>query len=561
MSIADWIQFSLFFIILIVSAKPLGHYFEKAFEGRPHFLKRMLGGAEEFVYRILRVDSSESHHWTIYARDMLVFSAINTLITYALLRAQGHLPFNPQKFPGLPSDLAFNAAISFNSTTDWQPYSGESTMSYLSQVAALGFQCFIGASVGIAASIAMIRGLVSKTGKGIGNFWVDIVRCNLYILLPLSLVVAVILLSQGAIQNFASYHSVETLESARQVLPQGPAASQGAIKVLGGNGGGLFNANVVHPYENPTPLANFVLMLAMLLIPSGLVHFLGAQSGDRKHAWAIWGTMGILLVVGAWCTIYFESRGLPIYEQIGLSSHRNMEGKEARFGIFGSALMSEMNSASSAGAMNTLDSLTPMGGFVALLNIALGEIIFGGAGSGLYGMLTFVLLTVFIAGLLVGRTPEYLGKKLEGREIKFVTLAIIAPAFTILVLSGWAVVDPRGLSAIGSSGPHGFTEIFYAFVSATGNNGSSFGGLSANKPFYNILLGLAMFVGRFFTVIPMLAIAGSMSQKKIHPASESTFPTHGPLFVALLIACIILVGALTFFPAFTIGPFAEQLGV
>jgi K+-transporting ATPase ATPase A chain len=359
------------------------------------------------------------------------------------------------------------------------------------------------------------------------------------------------------IQSLHPYVAAQTLEGAKQLLPLGPGASQGAIKVLGGNGGGLFNADISHPYENPTALANFLLMLGMLLIPSGLVHLLGRRVGNRKHAWALWWVMGVLLIAGTLVTAYFEFRGNPAWRHWGVEAAANLEGKETRFGVFGSSLMAEVNSASSAGAMNTLDSFTPMGGLVALFNIALGEIIFGGAGAGLYSILTFVLLTVFIAGLLVGRTPEYLGKRVEGREIKYVTLAIIAPALSILAFSAWAVLDPRGLAAIGNSGPHGFTEIFYAFVSTTGNNGSSFGGLSANTPFYNVVTALAMFIGRFFTLIPMLAIAGSMAEKRIHPTSESTFPTEGPLFMALLCACILLVGALTFFPAFALGPLAE----
>ncbi len=559
MSGLDYGQLVLYVGILALTAKPLGLYLQKVFSGEKHCLIPVLGWLERLIYRLTNIDSEEDQSWSKYAVHLMVFSGVTCLFTYLILRIQNWLPLNPQHLGPLSPDLAFNTAISFTTNTNWQSYGGESTMSYFSQMVGLAFHNFISAAVGISVAVALIRALARRESKGIGNFWADMIRCNLYLLLPLSFVLAVVLMSQGMIQNFKSYADVVTLEGAKQVIALGPVASQVAIKMLGTNGGGFFNANAAHPYENPTALSNFLQMLAIFLIPSGLVYLLGSQTKQLKHGWSVWWAMTIVFVLGVLVCAHFEYQGNPALKNLGCASAANMEGKEVRFGIFNSALFATITTDASCGAVNAMhDSFTPLGGLVPLINIELGEIIFGGVGSGLYGMLIFIILTVFIAGLMVGRTPEYLGKKIEAREVKFVMLAVIAMAFCILGFSGWGVLDARGLAGLGNNGPHGFSEILYAFSSATGNNGSAFGGLSANTIFWNVTLAVAMFLGRFFVLIPMLAVAGSLGRKKIHPGGEGTFPTEGPLFIGLLIGVIILVGALTFFPALSLGPIVEH---
>ncbi|MFO1518075.1 MAG: potassium-transporting ATPase subunit KdpA [bacterium] len=561
----DAIQLLLFIGIIGVTAKPLGIYLDKVFSGESHFLKPILGPLERGIYRISGINPEEDQNWVTYTVHLLVFSFVGFLFTLLILYYQHKLPFagtlNPQGMAPLPFHLAFNTAASFVTNTNWQSYGGESTMSYLSQMAALTYQNFISAAVGILVAVALIRGIARKQGKGIGNFWTDLVRVNLYVLLPFCFLFAIFLMSQGMIQNFLPYIKAKTLEGADQLIAQGPVASQVAIKMFGTNGGGFFNANAAHPYENPTPLSNFVQMVSIFLIPSALVYQLGRMTKNTKHGWAVWWTMTIVFVAGVLLAAHFEYRGNPAFASAGLSSPANMEGKEVRFGVFNSSLFATITTDASCGAVNSMhDSFIPMGGFVPLTNILLGEIIFGGVGSGLYGMLLFVILTIFIAGLMIGRTPEYLGKKIEGREIKLVMVGVLLMALSILSFSAYAVISPSGLAGLNNQGPHGFSEIFYAFTSATGNNGSAFAGLTANTPFYNFTLAAAMIVGRFGMMIPVLALAGSLVSKKVHPTSETvSFPLHGWFFIALLIGIIVLVGALTFFPALVLGPIVEHL--
>jgi K+-transporting ATPase ATPase A chain len=561
MTFRDYFQIALYLGILLVTAKPLGIYIDKVLSDSPHFLKPVFGGIERGIYRLSGIDPSEDQTWRRYTFHLMMFSGVAFLFTLLILYFQHHLPLNPQGMGPIPFHLAFSTAMSFLTNTDWQSYGGESTMSYLSQMVALTFQNFASAGVGLAAAMALIRGISRKQGKGIGNFWTDFVRANLYILLPICFVYAIFLVSQGMIQNFLPYLQVKTLEGADQVIAQGPVASQIAIKMLGINGGGFFNANAAHPYENPTALSNFVQMVSIFLIPSALTYTFGRMTKNTKHGWAIWWTMAIVFLVGVFICAKAEYTGNPAYVSTGLSSAANMEGKEVRFGIFDSALFATITTDASCGAVNAMhDSFTPLGGFVPLTNILLGEIIYGGVGSGLYGMLLFVILTIFIAGLMIGRTPEYLGKKIEGREVKLVMVGILLMALSILSFSAWAVVSPMGVAGLNNQGPHGFSEMFYAYTSATGNNGSAFGGLTANTPFYDFTLAAAFFIGRFGMMIPVLALAGSLVGKKIHPTShEASFPLHGWFFIALLIGIILLVGALTFFPALTLGPIVEHL--
>jgi K+-transporting ATPase ATPase A chain len=559
MSPRDYLQLILFTGILALTAKPLGLYLDRVFEGGRTLLSPVLGPVERLLYRLIGVSPDEDQHWTKYSIHLLVFSAVSLAFTYAILRLQHQLPLNPAGQGVINPHLAFNTAMSFTTNTNWQFYTGESTMSYLSQMVALALHNFLSAAVGIAVAVALIRGLARKEAKGIGNFWTDLIRCNLYVLLPICVVYAVFLVSQGMIQNFLPYQDATTLEGAKQTIAMGPVASQIAIKMLGTNGGGFFNANAAHPYENPTALSNFIQMLSIFLIPSALVYLLGHKVRNTRHGWAVWIAMAIVFVSGALVAAHFEYQGNPVYSQLGCSSNANFEGKEARFGIFNSAFFATVTTDASCGAVNSMhDSFTPMGGFVPLVNIMLGEIIFGGVGSGLYGMLMYVILTVFIAGLMVGRTPEYLGKKIEGREVKYVMLAMIVFALSVLGFSAWGVLDPAGLAGLANPAGHGFSEILYAYTSGTGNNGSAFAGLSGNTGFWDLTMAFAMFFGRFFMMIPMIAVAGSMARKKIHPGGEGTFPVDGPLFVALLIGVIILVGALTFFPALSLGPIAEH---
>ena len=559
MSIRDYFQLFLFLIILAMTAKPLGTYMDKIFDGTRTFLSPVFGPLERLLYKLIGIDPDEDQYWTKYAVHLLVFSAVSFAFTYALLRLQQHLPLNPAGQGVIPPHLAFNTAMSFTTNTNWQSYGGESTMSYLSQMVALALHNFLSAAVGIAVAVALIRGVARKEGKGIGNFWADMIRCNLYLLLPICFIYALFLISQGMIQNFLPYQDVTTLEGAKQTIAMGPVASQIAIKMLGTNGGGFFNANAAHPFENPTPLTNFIQMLSIFLIPSGLVYLLGRKVKNLKHGWSVWITMASLFLAGTLICAHFEYKGNPVYSQLGCSTPTNMEGKETRFGIFNSAFFATVTTDASCGAVNSMhDSFTPMGGFVPLVNIMLAEVVFGGVGAGLYGMMMYILLTVFIAGLMVGRTPEYLGKKIGGREVKYVMLAMVVMALSILGFAAWGSLDPAGLAGLSNPGGHGFTEILYAYTSATGNNGSAFAGLSANTPFWNLTLSFAMFFGRFFMMIPMLAVAGSMVKKKVHPGGEGTFPVEGPLFIGLLIGVIVLVGALTFFPALSLGPIAEH---
>jgi len=559
MSVRDWVQLALFLVLLLAATKPLAIYMEKIFDGEATFLSPVLGPIEKWIYRCMRLNPHEDQPWAKYSFQLLVFSAVSLAFTYALLRLQHVLPLNPAGMGMISPNLAYNTAMSFATNTNWQSYGGETTMSYLSQMVALTSHNFFSAAVGIAAAVALIRGLSRRESLGIGNFWADFVRCNLYLLLPMCIVYALFLISQGMIQNFAPYSDVTTLEGAKQVIAQGPVASQVAIKMLGTNGGGFFNANAAHPYENPTPLSNFVQMLSIFLIPSALVYLLGRKVKSVRHGWAVWTAMALIFLAGAFTCIHFEKIGNPVYSNLGCHSNANWEGKETRFGIFNSALFATVTTDASCGAVNSMhDSFTPMGGFVPLVNMKLGEIVFGGVGAGLYGMMMYVILTVFIAGLMVGRTPEYLGKKIEGREVKYVTFALIVAALSVLGFSSWGVLDPQGLAGIANPGAHGFSEILYAFTSATANNGSAFAGLNANTPFWNLTLAFAMFLGRFFMMIPMLAVAGSMARKKIHPGGEGTFPVDGPVFVALLIGVILLVGALTYFPALSLGPINEH---
>ena len=556
----DFLQLALFILLLFTLTPPLGLFLEKVFEGKPHFLKPALGWLEKAFYRILRIDpDGEEQSWRTYAVHLLAFSATSVSFNYILLRLQHLLPLNPQGLGPLSPHLSLNVAIGFITGTAWTSYSSESTVSYFSQMVGLVYQNFMSPATGLCAALVLIRGLARKSQTPVGNFWVDLIRCNLYVLLPLSTVFAIFLISQGVVQNFLPYIEATGLEGVKQLIAQGPAASQIAIKMLGSNGEGFFAANAAHPYENPTAISNFVQMLSMFLVPSALVYYFGRAVGHLRHAWSVWAVMALLFVGGAVATACAEYSGNPMLRTLGASSSINLEGKETRFGIFNSALFATVTTDTSTGATNSAhDSLTPLGGLVPMINMHLGEVVFGGVGSGLYGMISYIILTIFIAGLMVGRTPEYLGKKIEGREIKYVMLSLIAPAFLILIFSAWGALDPKGISALGNPGPHGFSEILYAYTSGGANNGSSLGGLTTNTPFWNLSLAFVMFFGRFLTMIPLMAIAGSMVKKRHHAESTATFPIHGTLFVGLLTGVILIVGALTFFPALALGPLAEH---
>ena len=559
MSLRDYLQLTLFTVILFLTAKPLGIYLEQVFDGKRNCLSWLMNSLEKWFYRLIVVDHEEDQHWTKYTIQLLLFSAVSFVFTYLILRLQQLLPLNPAHFATVPPHLAYNTAMSFTTNTNWQSYGGESTLSYFSQMVALTIHNFFSAAVGIAVAVALLRGISRKQGRGIGNFWADFVRCNLYVLLPLSVIFALFLISQGMIQNFLPYQDVITLEGAKQTIAMGPVASQVAIKMLGTNGGGFFNANAAHPFENPTALSNFIQMLSIFLIPSALVYLLGKQLRNARHGWAVWSAMAIVFLAGTVFCAHFEYQGNPAYTQAGCSTPYNMEGKEARFGVFNSAFFATVTTDASCGAVNSMhDSFTPLGGMIPLVNIMLGEIVFGGVGSGLYGILMYIILTVFIAGLMIGRTPEYMGKKIEGREVKYTMFALIVMALSILGFTAVGAISEVAKAGLGNPGGHGFSEILYAYTSATGNNGSAFAGLTTNTPFWNMTLAFAMFFGRFFMMIPMLALAGSMVKKKIHPGGEGTFPVDGPLFVFLLIGVMVIVGALTFFPALALGPIAEH---
>jgi len=564
MSMNGWLQILIFSIAIFALTKPLGAYMFRVFEGDLQPLPRVFGPIERWICKLCGIDPKEQQDWKAYTVALLVFSAATLLVTYGIQRLQHVLPLNPQNFGPVPADLAFNTASSFTTNTNWQAYGGESTMSYLTQMAGLAWHNFISAAAGIAIAIAFARGLTYRlppeAPKVIGNFWLDLIRAILYLLLPVCVPVALILVSQGVIQNFSSYLEGTTLEGVKQTFAMGPVASQEVIKELGTNGGGFFNANSSHPFENPNPLTNFIEMVLIFAIPAGLTYTFGRMAGDQKQGWVIFVAMSVLFFLGVATAYRFEAAGNPVMQGLAVDqSAGNMEGKEIRFGIANSALFATVTTAASCGAVNSMhDSFTPLGGLVPLVNIQLGEVIFGGVGAGLYGMLVFVLLAVFIAGLMVGRTPEYLGKKIESREMKLAILYILIFPLVILVFSAWSAVTAYGLSSLNNAGPHGLSEILYAYSSATGNNGSAYAGLNANTPWYNVTLGLAMLIGRFLMIVPVLSIAGSMVGKKLVSASLGTFPTNGPLFVGLLVGVIFIVGALTFFPALALGPIAEH---
>lgn len=558
----NYVELTLFLALLAAFSLPLSHYLDDVYDARPTKLTQFFLPLEKLFYRFARLNPEEKQTWYTYAVHLLIFSLVTTLWTYFILRYQSSLPLNPQWFSDIEPDLAFNTAISFATNTDWQSYSGEKSLSYFSQILSLMLQNFFSAAVGLCAAVAVIRGLTRKEDKTLGNFWSDFVRSCLYVLLPLSFVLAIFLVSQGSIQNFSPYLKVTTLEGATQILPQGPVASQTAIKLIGTNGGGFFGANSAHPFENPTPLSNFVQIFSILLLPSALIFLLGRRSGNMAHAWSLWSAMGLLFAIAVIFCAQFETRGNPLMVAAGASTPENMEGKEVRFGIFDSALYAVTTTNASCGAVNAaLDSFTPLGGLVPLNNMLLGEVIFGGTGSGFYGALMYIILTVFIAGLLVGRTPEYLGKKIEAREVKLVMLAVVVSSIAVLGLTAWAALDPRARASVLNPGAHGFSEILYAFASAANNNGSAFAGLKTDSPFWNYSLAAAMFAGRYLAMIPMLAVAGSLGHKGIHPGGEGSFPIQGPFFTLLLAGMILLVGALTFFPTLTLGPIVEHFNM
>lgn len=560
-----WFQFALYLAALLLVTKPLGLYLARVLDadGRT-FLDRLVKPVERATYRLIGVDPAREQGWLAYTGSLLVFSAVGLVFTYFILRYQDHLPLNPQGLPGLSPHLAFNTAASFTTNTNWQSYGGESTMSYFSQMVALTIHNFTSAAAGIAIAAALVRGIARHSAKTLGNFWVDTVRVTYYLLAPLSLVFALFLVSQGIIQNFSPSTTAHTLEGATQTIAQGPVASQVAIKILGTNGGGFFNANAAHPFENPTPLSNFIQMLSIFAIPSALTWWLGRMVKNQRHGWAVWSAMAVMFVAGALVAWKAEAAGNPVHQALGVATaDGNMEGKDVRFGVFNSALFATITTDASCGAVNAMhDSFTPLGGLVPLFNIQTGEVIFGGVGSGLYGMLVFVILAVFIAGLMVGRTPEYAGKKIEAYDVKLVMIALMVLAATILGFTAWASVAKWGVTGLNNAGPHGFSEILYAFSSAVGNNGSAFAGLTANPadgdPHWNTTLGLAMLVGRFLMIVPILALAGSFAGKRLVPASAGTFKTEGVAFVALLVGTVVLVGALTFLPALAMGPVVEH---
>lgn len=563
MTVSGWLQILAFFAVVTSLAPPLGGFLHRVLEGRRHALSRPLGWLERLVLRLAGVDGREQA-WQDYAASLLVFSGASMLVTYAIQRLQHLLPLNPQGLGPVEAGLAFNTAASFTTNTNWQGYAGESTMSYLSQMTGLAWHNFVSAAAGIAVAMALARGLTRRgDGRGpgtVGNFWVDLARATVHVLLPISFVAALFLVSQGVIQNLAPYATITTVEGAEQTLAMGPVASQESIKQLGTNGGGFFNANAAHPFENPTPLSNFVSMLLIFLIPAALTHTFGRMAGDRRQGWALFCAMAVLFFAGITVAYWAEARGNPILEAQGaLPGLGNMEGKEVRFGVAASALYATVTTDASCGAVNAMhDSLTPLGGLVTLFNIQLGEVVFGGVGAGLYGMLVMAILSVFLAGLMVGRTPEYLGKKIEAREVKLAMLYILIFPLVILALTAWSVIAPYGVSSLSNAGPHGLSEILYAFTSSAGNNGSAFAGLDADTRWYNVSLGLAMLAGRFLMIVPVLAIAGALSGKRTVLPGPGTLPTTGPLFAGLLVGVVVIVGALTFFPVLSLGPVVEH---
>lgn len=566
MSIQGILQIVIYAVLLIVVTKPLGVHMWRVYTGQRTLLSPILAPVERAIYRLTTVDPAKEQGWVGYTFALLLFSAVCGLLTYAIERLQNLLPFDPQGLDAVPPDLAFNTAMSFTTNTNWQFYVGESTMSYFTQMAALAFHNWVSAAAGIAVAIALVRGLTRRSGNSIGNFWVDMVRGTLYIFLPICLIFTLFLVWQGVPQNLNPYDAATTLEGATQTIAQGPVASQEAIKMLGSNGGGFFNANSAHPFENPTPLSDFVELFSILAISAGLTYTFGKMVGDTRQGWALFAAMFILFAAGVATVVPIEQNGNPMLSQVGVDqtlsdvqSGGNLEGKEVRFGISASGLWAVATTDASNGSVNSMhDSYLPIAGLVPMLNIQLGEVIFGGVGAGLYGILMFTIIAVFIAGLMVGRTPEYLGKKIESFEMKMAMLAVLVLAADLLLFTGVASVGDWGTSTTNNSGPHGFSEILYAYTSATGNNGSAFAGLSPNT-YWNTTMGIAMLIGRFLMIIPLLAIAGSMVRKQRVPASLGTFPTYGALWVGLLVGTILIVGALTYFPALALGPIVEQL--
>ncbi len=557
-----WVQFLIYFVVLVLCMRPVGIYMARVFTGEAKFLRPV----ENAIYRLCGVHSEEEMNWREYTVAMLLFSFVSLLLTYVIERAQQHLPWNPQGLSAVAPDLAWNTASSFTTNTNWQAYIPETTMSYFTQMVTLAYHNFFSAAVGIAVAIALVRGISRRETKLIGNFWVDTTRACIYLLLPICMVYSLVLVSQGVIQNLHPYTTVQTVEHATQTIAQGPVASQEAIKMVGTNGGGFFNANSSHPFENPTPFSNFIQMVSIFLIGAGLTVTLGRMTGSPGHGWAVFACMSILFVAGFIVAYWAEAQPHPLLHGVdqhvtAMQAGGNMEGKETRFGISQSALFATITTDASCGAINSWhDSFTPLGGLVPLANIMLGEIVFGGVGSGLYGMLVYVVLSVFIAGLMVGRTPEYLGKKIEAYDVKMCMLYVLIFPLIILTFSAFSAISPSmGLSALANHGPHGLSELLYAFTSAAGNNGSAFGGLSANTKWYNFTLGFSMLSGRFLMMIPMLALAGNLAQKKSVPPSPGTFPVNTTLFTILLTGVILIVGALTFFPALSLGPILEQL--
>jgi K+-transporting ATPase ATPase A chain len=582
MSANGWFQIGFFLLVIFLITKPLGVFLARLFSGQRTFLDPVLRPIEKLIYRLTGIDEKHEMRWTEYAVAMLLFSGASMALLYLIERTQKFFPLNPQKFANLEPGLAFGTAASFTTNTNWQAYSGESTMSYFTQMAGLAYHNFASAAVGIAVAVAVIRGIARKETDKLGNFWVDTTRCLLWVLLPICLVGSLVFVSQGVIQNLKPYTTVELIEPqtvqvtgadgkattqtvTQQVIAQGPVASQEVIKEFGTNGGGFFGANSAHPFENPTPFSSFFQLVLIFAIPSALTYTLGRMTGSQRHGWAVWGAMALLFLAGVTTAYWAEARGNPqlvVVNQaaIALQSGGNMEGKEVRFGIANSALFATVTTDASCGAINGQhDSFTPLGGMVPLINIMLGEVVFGGVGAGLYGIVVFVILAVFIAGLMVGRTPEYLGKKIESYDVKMAMLAILILTFTILGFSALAIIKPFGTSSISNPGPHGLSQVLYAYVSSAGNNGSAFGGLNANTMWYNTSTAVAQLLGRFFMIIPVLAIAGSLAKKRIVPESVGTFPVTGGLFSGLLVATIVIVGALTFFPALSLGPILEHL--
>jgi K+-transporting ATPase ATPase A chain len=590
METSGWIQLGLFLVALALITKPMGLYLVQVLDANGRtWLDLVLRPLERGTYRVMGIRPNEEHDWKQYTFAMLFFSLVGCAFTYAILRLQNLLPLNPQGFAAVNPNLAFNTAASFTTNTNWQNYAGESTLSYFSQMVGLTFHNFVSAATGIAIAAALVRAIARRSAQTIGNFWVDLVRVTYYLLLPICLVFAVFLVSQGMIQNFKPYTKASLIEPMKvqvekkndkgetikgpdgkaiteeqtvteQNIVQGPMASQVAIKMLGTNGGGYVNANAAHPFENPTPLSNFFQMLSIFAIGAGLTYYLGRVVKNQKHGWTVWAAMVILFLGGVLLCWWAEANGNPIHQHLGVAAvDGNMEGKEVRLGIFNSALFATITTDASCGAVNSMhDSFTALGGFVPLFNIQLGEIIFGGVGAGLYGMLVFVVLAVFIAGLMVGRTPEYLGKKIEAYDVKMAMLSLLILAISILGFAAWAIVSKWGLAGLNNDGPHGLSEILYAFSSGAGNNGSAFAGLSGNTPWYNTTLGLDMLFGRFLMIVPIMALAGSLAQKKVAPASAGTFPVHGGTFLILLLGTVLLIGALNFLPALTLGPIVEH---